>query len=481
MVSIVIKLDLLFLDKESSTTSCILEDLAFENIKKEIFKTDEEVMYEKFTSVLLKPLKSMNSIIERQNILKDFIRYPSLADNINSTCKKINEYATVTRKTLYQNIEPLYRLKENLSTTKQALELPEKMYNILKGKEYNSDGLNNLLKYFENYKEFKELSHDITSASNIIFSSCASLSINLMNNLKVSQAKINHTENCCMTRQREKSILKLFGSKTNSNVIDFSSASIKHVFNEINEKTIFNLCGIIAYINSELHEVFNHISSQLQFYLASLRIVEYLDENKLKYSFPIINKHKKIKAIELYDLNLEVFFRKQKLDDKIVANDVNSESGNIYIITGKNGGGKTTFIRSIGIAQLLAQAGMVVPSGNYACGVFSSIITHFPKEEDNNMNFGKLAEELTRLKNDIKKIKGGALILMNESFATTNEREGSAIAEDVLSAFSHSESLIYFVTHFCEFAKEIDTLNGKLSSEKKAINLVADNNKINFL
>jgi len=49
-------------------------------------------------------------------------------------------------------------------------------------------------------------------------------------------------------------------------------------------------------------------------------------------------------------------------------------------------------------------------------------------------------------------VKPNGLILLNESFASTNEREGSAIAREVVSALLDAGTKISYVTHLYEFA-----------------------------
>lgn len=46
-----------------------------------------------------------------------------------------------------------------------------------------------------------------------------------------------------------------------------------------------------------------------------------------------------------------------------------------------------------------------------------------------------------------------SLLLLNESFAATNEREGSEIAQQMLSAFMDKHIKVFFVTHLYEFAQ----------------------------
>ncbi len=68
------------------------------------------------------------------------------------------------------------------------------------------------------------------------------------------------------------------------------------------------------------------------------------------------------------------------------------------------------------------------------------------------MNSGKLDEELSRMSAIIDTIQPNSLLLFNESFAATNEREGSEIARQIVRALLEKRIKIFFVTHLYEFA-----------------------------
>ena len=68
------------------------------------------------------------------------------------------------------------------------------------------------------------------------------------------------------------------------------------------------------------------------------------------------------------------------------------------------------------------------------------------------MASGKFDEELSRMSAIIDAISSDTLILFNESFAATNEREGSEIARQIVSALLEKRIKVFFVTHLYDFA-----------------------------
>ena len=72
------------------------------------------------------------------------------------------------------------------------------------------------------------------------------------------------------------------------------------------------------------------------------------------------------------------------------------------------------------------------------------------------MERGKLDEELDRMSAIADRIADGGLLLCNESFASTNEREGSQIAREAIRALTETGIRVVFVTHLYDLAESID-------------------------
>ena len=84
--------------------------------------------------------------------------------------------------------------------------------------------------------------------------------------------------------------------------------------------------------------------------------------------------------------------------------------------------------------------------------VCRQIFTHFIREEDPGMVSGRLDEELQRISTIADQISPHCLILFNESFAATNEREGSEIGRQVVRALLEADIRVFFVSHQFDFS-----------------------------
>ena len=149
----------------------------------------------------------------------------------------------------------------------------------------------------------------------------------------------------------------------------------------------------------------------------------------------------------LYDTCLAL-----NMGQAVTGNTIETDHTMLMIVTGANQGGKTTFLRSLGLSQLMMQCGMFVAADSYSGSLSSGIFTHFKREEDATMKSGKFDEEMQRMSTIVDSIKPDAIIFFNESFSATNEREGSEIARQIVLALAERGIRVCFVTHQFEFA-----------------------------
>jgi DNA mismatch repair ATPase MutS len=137
----------------------------------------------------------------------------------------------------------------------------------------------------------------------------------------------------------------------------------------------------------------------------------------------------------------------------VITNDLQADDKLLVMITGANRGGKSTFLRAIGLAQLMMQCGMFVPAEAMHIKICDGVFTHFKREEDAAMQSGKLDEELARMDEIIGHLNPNSVLLCNESFASTNEREGSEIAGHIVRALLDTGIRVYYVTHLFSLAQ----------------------------
>ena len=195
---------------------------------------------------------------------------------------------------------------------------------------------------------------------------------------------------------------------------------------------------------------FTMLRAELGFYVSCLNLRDRLVAKGELTSFPQPSPWHPLRfsSTDLCDVCLAL-----RTENRVVGNDVDANGKSMIIITGANSGGKSTFLRSVGLAQLMMQCGMFVTAQAYQASLCDGIFTHFIREEDATMASGRLDEELSRMSAIAEQIRPHCLMLFNESFAATNEREGSEIGRQVVRALLEAEIKVFFVTHQFDFAE----------------------------
>jgi hypothetical protein len=198
-----------------------------------------------------------------------------------------------------------------------------------------------------------------------------------------------------------------------------------------------------------VHGFFTMLRSEIGFYVACLNLSERLAEQGEPTAFPapVAADERALSAEGLYDVSLAL-----TIGQRVVGNDVDADRKLLVMITGANQGGKSTFLRSVGLAQLMTQCGMFVGAESLRVNVCAGVFTHYKREEDETMESGKLDEELARMSEIASQVTPNCVLLCNESFAATNEREGSQIARQVVTALMKQGIKVLFVTHMFDLA-----------------------------
>jgi hypothetical protein len=219
---------------------------------------------------------------------------------------------------------------------------------------------------------------------------------------------------------------------------------------EFRERGIASAAAAIARSNDHLSAFFSTLRAELGFFLACLNLERALTARGGSVSAPdpCPPSDRAWSATGVYDPCLVL-----RTTAPAIPNDLRADGKSVVIITGANQGGKSTFLRAVGITQLLMQAGMWVPARAYRSSVASIVLTHFAREEDATLTSGKFDGELKRMEAVAHRLRPHGLLLSNESFAATNEREGSEIAGGVLRALRESDVRVVAVTHLFELAQ----------------------------
>ncbi|UQX09750.1 MutS-related protein [Candidatus Mycobacterium methanotrophicum] len=194
---------------------------------------------------------------------------------------------------------------------------------------------------------------------------------------------------------------------------------------------------------------------EVRCYLAYLEFVHRLGSAGLAFTYPEVTAEPGSLSVENgFDLALAV--KSVAADKPVIANDFHlSDVERVLVVTGPNQGGKTTFARTIGQCVYLASLGCPIPARHASVMLPDRIYTHFERQGTLATLHGKFDEELARMNAIADGITPTSLLLCNESFASTNEREGSEIARGIVYAMIESGVKVIYVTHLYDLASSL--------------------------
>ena len=199
----------------------------------------------------------------------------------------------------------------------------------------------------------------------------------------------------------------------------------------------------------------------LTFYLGALEYCRRMGAAHISLCLPRILErgHKGYKARGLVNPVLVVL----NPSKKPVANDVDfREGGEIFLLTGINQGGKTTYLRAVGTAQLLFQLGWPVPAEEAAMSLVDRIVTVFSHEENTALQHGKLGQELKTMRRGMEEATPYSLLLCNEPITGTSPMENLYLSREVLCACKINGFKGIWVTHLYDLASRVDAMNEAL-------------------
>jgi MutS domain V len=253
-----------------------------------------------------------------------------------------------------------------------------------------------------------------------------------------------------LRRPHEQSLLgRMFDRSGYSFTIPERDDSGFRALGEIEDKGANLVANALTQSVDHVRSFFTMLRTEIGFYVGCLNLSERLAEQGQPTAFPaaIPRGELALSARGLYDVCLAL-----TTGAAVVGNDVDADHKSLVMITGANQGGKSTFLRSFGLAQLMTQCGMFVGAESLRVNVCDGLFTHYKREEDDTMESGKLDEELARMSEIADHVRANSVLLCNESFAATNEREGSQIARQVVTALVEEGVKVLFVTHMFDLA-----------------------------
>jgi hypothetical protein len=418
-------------------------DLQLEPVLRKMARHDDD-LYRTARQVLMHCETDAETIRYRQDILRDFLDHPTLAKTLYVASTEIINASADYRSCMRPNLARTVTVRDKLKTAVVLLEIVVRRLQAIKSanpsKTLKSEGLTSLFARLENkYGEslIKEASEHLDvlqrAVRDQVFVFGARLGIGLKGNYRLRDLGHRHNLAGAALRSRLKGRI----------VLEYSTRDME-------ETALKPILLIVKHFIDEALRFAELLRFETGFYLSCVHLHEELAQRKVHVTFPLPagTKERTLVFEDLYSPQLAL------VDDKpTVANSLHAANKLIFFIYGANQGGKTTLLRTIGLAQLMMQCGMFVPASFYQSNLCDRIFTHFSQPEDRRLISGKLDEELSRLNGIVNELTTDSLLLLNDPFSSTTEREGTFIAREMVAAFRELNIKTMVVTSFFSLAK----------------------------
>ena len=491
-----------------SMSSEAINDLSLDFIVSAITKDEFE---QNIIKQLMTQIECSEELIKyRCDVFEDFLRIPKLRSNLTSLLEMLGELREIEKFKKDSDASSLWQLVNRMREINRYIDCIKELRSTLDGMDIRSQGLITLRELVGKIYEdgsFEPLQQDMEDLFKKVRQlRSVTIGVNLDDMLRPVRAGIlslngkEFTDSGVLKRFMAMSAkkdgsgiqpnddyahLKTFHAAASKEFklayddtptgADRLSDSIKFVVTDILDKITRNIKDVLRKHVNVSGYAFISLIPEIIFYIRWAELIEKIQANGLPLCkaeiLPV--EERCIRTRDIYNLKLAIKIVSGE-ELKIVTNDLDFDDdiGRIFILTGPNRGGKTTITQALGIAVLMAQCGIYVPCSSLKLSPCDNIYTHFPADENETVDLGRLGEESSRLAEIFSKATSKSMLLLNESLATTNVTEGMYIATDVLKAMRYLGVRCIFNTHMHELAANVDKMNQAVKGSSKIESMV---------
>ena len=506
--------------KNKTLTTESINDLSIDFILEAL--TEQRYERDHIRKLMISVTDDPEVIRYRRDVFEDFLRFPALRKAMEDLVKKLADLRDLERFQKDQESSAFWSLVNRLREVDEYVCCISLMRDILSDLDIKSEGmctLRDLVKDISLESGFEELKADIDETMEKVRKlKSITIGVNLDDMLRPASAGVVSLND---SEFRESGLMRRFMSfadrkselhhgtdvsgirvfhpatpitpptftqkkELNDNMTgmtiststvtgaDSLSNAIKDTVTNIMRQTVNEIKSTVKrYVNISGYMLIE-LMPEILFYVRWADLIDKIKESGMPVCKPEIlpPERRDCSFKGLYNIKLAI---KNVQGDRIniITNDIDfNDDQRIFILTGPNRGGKTIFTQAWGLAMLLAQLGISVPAEQAEISPCDNIFTHFPADENDTVDLGRLGEESKRLAEIFDMATERSLMLLNESLATTSVTEGLFIAKDVVRAMRYLGVRCIFNTHMHDLARSVDELNAEVEGSSRAVSLV---------
>lgn len=186
---------------------------------------------------------------------------------------------------------------------------------------------------------------------------------------------------------------------------------------------------------------------------------------------PEISEKSGIELIKAYH-PLLLLYNKAQTKRTVPLNLKLDEASRILVISGPNAGGKTVAMKTVGLLQMMVQAGLLVPVSPGSCfGIFKQLMIHIGDTQSLEFELSTYSSHLKHMKHFIEHANGRTLFFIDELGSGSDPHLGGAFAEVILDELLRKHSYGIVTTHYLNLkvmaGKTSGIVNGAMAFDEK--------------
>lgn len=190
-------------------------------------------------------------------------------------------------------------------------------------------------------------------------------------------------------------------------------------------------------------------ADQLDFYLSVYSVTCDYRLRGIPVCLARITDKPKVRIMSAHDITLI-----SKECKEIIPNDVIFNMDDpFFFLSGANGGGKTTYLRTCGVNTILSLLGCPVPAVSSELCMLNTVAAHFPRDERFDTD-GRFLDEQRRVDELLSTLGERSLVLLNETYSTTNEKKAAEMTASLANKLYAEKQFGVYVTHQKSVLKE---------------------------
>lgn len=155
--------------------------------------------------------------------------------------------------------------------------------------------------------------------------------------------------------------------------------------------------------------------------------------------------------LKLFNARHPLLFLNFKTEQKtVVPLNVHIDEGTrIIVVSGPNAGGKSVCMKTVGLLQMMVQAGLLIPAAEASVvGVFKQLFVDIGDDQSIESDLSTYSAHLSKMKTFVEDANGKTLVLIDEFGTGTDPQFGGPIAEAVLESLNHKKVRGMVTTHY---------------------------------